>query len=71
MTWKKQFDNRFKNPENTGYRVGQEFLGAVEQFITDIRKHDEEELIKRFPDNEKIYFNPKEAKQLIKDYYKE
>ena|SRR3990167_2037913 len=29
-----RFDERFVNPENTGYRVGQEFLGAVESFIS-------------------------------------
>lgn len=29
----KEFRKRYKNPKNTGYRVGQEFLGAVEIFI--------------------------------------
>lgn len=29
----KEFEEQFKNPENTGYRVGQEFLGAVSIFI--------------------------------------
>ena len=27
------FDRRFKNPENTGYRVGEEFMGAMRDFI--------------------------------------
>jgi len=41
----KEFRSRFKNPKNTGYRVGQEFLGAVEEFIlSKLKQKDQEKL---------------------------
>lgn len=32
---RREFRKRFKNPKNTGYRVGEEFLGAVELYLDD------------------------------------
>ncbi len=45
--WKKEFRKRFKNPKYTGYRVGQEFLAAIEIFIYDLLASQKQGLIGR------------------------
>lgn len=38
----KEFRKKFKSPKNTGYRVGKEFLGAVEDFFLKVL-HDQQD----------------------------
>lgn len=53
------------------------FEKRLKQFISDIRKHDMEELIKMLPKADNLYYEngqflssyKKEVEQLIKDYY--
>ena len=57
-----RFDERFVNPENTGYRVGQEFLGAVESFISSefekaLRKLAEAVRVKKGPYKSRLFQN--------------
>lgn len=43
----KEFRETFKNPENTGYRVGDEFLGAIELFLHKVSTRATENLRKQ------------------------
>lgn len=95
MSWKEEFDKQF-NPEFNGdeFKVvnlnGEYYLSGkvddVKQFISDLRKKDEEELIKMMPREKKRSNEYEESynatidssnsviwriKKLIKSYYKD
>ena len=79
--WRDRFDDKFGVEETTEYY--QEMARRIKQFISDLRKHDMEELIKMLPESEHslshIYCEEMreqgfqgckvKVKQLIKDYY--
>jgi hypothetical protein len=62
MSWEREFDRKYNVAESTDYWKG--FANSIKQFIKDLRKKDEEELIKMFDGVE-------EYQKSIKDYYKE
>ena len=79
--WRDRFDDKFGVEETTEYY--QEMARRIKQFISDLRKHDMEELIKMLPESEHslshIYCEEMreqgfqgckvKVKQLIKEYY--
>ena len=85
-TWQDEFDNIFgENHHKICIGKNCECHKVVKQFISDLRKQDEEELIKMFPDYRMVFpeqdtediikyklgFNDgiQKIKKLIKDYY--
>ena len=66
-----------KKLENISYDIDDEDLtnepvipfSNAKQFISDLRKHDMEELINKFTDDLGLELNGREIKQLIKEYY--
>jgi hypothetical protein len=76
--WEEEFDEKFGVEETTEYY--QELARRIKQFISDLRKKDEEELIERLPDKypaeegqdtSEVGFNTavNYIKKLIKNYY--
>ena len=70
-TWQDEFKNKITSSEIFDTE-GNDMTDELKQFISDLRKQDEEELIKRLDyldNNREEHQIIGEFKQLIKDYY--
>jgi hypothetical protein len=77
MSWKEEFDEKSKEVNNWINQDGSTFettgmsIKETKQFISDLRKKDEEELIKEVKRRWTTSDLELNMEQLIKDYYKD